>query len=280
MENELEFFGTNQNEAMKNMANKIIANFNSLGYSLPNYEQLSKDRRTYYGLSEKPLVALLDKLSCLIFDRGDPLSVPVFLKRVANGKTRDIGQPNGEKNSTASLEETFLGHGHFRCYGTVYTLCKDELTAIRLYLKSNDMDYATTEFKYKNLTITARLVKSGVQFPNSKNDGLHNKYDVTVTNSDTDNSTSFDYYDSTHNYNNAITEVKGEDLLQAFECFISDAIAGDESFEDFCDNMGYDQDSRSAEKIWKECIKSRYKAKNVIDQDLYDFANELQNRLN
>lgn len=276
MKDELEFFGTNQKDVVLSIANKLIAKYNSLGYNLPvfnNWNEIGKSKH------KSGIIHLIEKIDYTVLSKGDPLSVPKMLKRIAKDEQKHWGKPDGDP--TAALEETYVGYGHFRYEGTnVCILTRDEIKAIKLYTNMSNIDFATTEFKYKNLTITARLVKSGAQFPNSKNDGLHNKYDVSVTNSDTDNRTSFDYYDSTHNYNNAITEVKGEDLLQAFECFISDAIAGDESFEDFCDNMGYDPDSRSAEKIWKECIKSRDKAKNVIDDDLYDFANELQNRIN
>lgn len=36
-------------------------------------------------------------------------------------------------------------------------------------------------------------------------------------------------------------------------CLISDAHAGEESFDDFCADMGLDNDSRSAEATWKAC---------------------------
>lgn len=276
MNNELEFFGTNQQAALNSMCNKIISNYNNLGYSLPCYEAIAQERKAYYGKYTQSLIALFDKLGCLIFDRGDPLSVPIFLKRVATGKTRDIGQPNGEKNSTATKEETFLGHGHFRCYGKVYTLTTDELKAVKLYINSGIPDFATTEFKFKNLLISARLIKSGVQFPNDKNSGLHNKFNVSVNNTETGDKTSFDFYGSTNDYNNAGTEIKGEELLNAFECFISDSLAAEQDFDSFCAEFGYDNDSRTAERIYKECEKSLAKARLIIDGDLYEFANDLR----
>lgn len=36
-------------------------------------------------------------------------------------------------------------------------------------------------------------------------------------------------------------------------CLISDAHAGAQSFEEFCSEFGYDEDSRSAERTWKAC---------------------------
>lgn len=36
-------------------------------------------------------------------------------------------------------------------------------------------------------------------------------------------------------------------------CLVSDAQAGSDTFEWFCGNMGYDEDSRAAERTWKAC---------------------------
>lgn len=65
------------------------------------------------------------------------------------------------------------------------------------------------------------------------------------------------------------------DLRNAFHCFVSDAISGLESFETFCDNFGYDNDSIKALNTYKACQKALIKAQRVIDGDLYDFINEL-----
>lgn len=37
------------------------------------------------------------------------------------------------------------------------------------------------------------------------------------------------------------------------ECLISDARMGAETFHDFCADLGYDEDSRNAERTWKAC---------------------------
>jgi hypothetical protein len=36
-------------------------------------------------------------------------------------------------------------------------------------------------------------------------------------------------------------------------CLASDARCGEDTFEDFCGNLGYDLDSRKAEATWKTC---------------------------
>lgn len=45
------------------------------------------------------------------------------------------------------------------------------------------------------------------------------------------------------------------DAESVLECLLSDAQAGEQDFEDFCSDFGYDSDSRRAEKIWRACRK-------------------------
>lgn len=270
MKNEIEFFGTNQKDAFMSLSNKIISNYNSLGGNMPMIK-----KGEYMPKSTSALSHLIAKISTIIFDRGDPISVPTFLKRVATGKAKGLGKPDGD--AFANLEDTFLGFGHFRESNKTYTLNEKELKAVQMYLRGQNTDVATTEFKYKGLIISARLHKSGVKFPNDKtSDLLHNQFKVSITNEATGDTTSFDYYGSYNDYKEFITTIEGQDLLYAFEAFISDAIAGNDEFENFCSEFGYDTDSRAAERIHKECIKSLAKAQSIIDGDLYEFYNDLQ----
>lgn len=48
-----------------------------------------------------------------------------------------------------------------------------------------------------------------------------------------------------------------------------------ESFEYFCDNYGYDTDSRKAEKIYKECLK-QYKNVHRLFSDVMEQLREIQ----
>lgn len=100
----------------------------------------------------------------------------------------------------------------------------------------------------------------------------HNK--VTVKNTDNGKSISFDFWCGLLR-----PELETEsDLLDAFYCFVSDALLGWQSFVDFCNEMGYDSDSRKAEKIWKACEKNYNKFSNLTGYSLdmmYDFVNKL-----
>lgn len=269
MQNEIEFFSTNQKDAFKSLCDKIVSNYNSLGYKLPTFSR--------EFVQSSSLHQLLSKVQVIIFDRGDPLSVPFFLNRIANGKLKGLGKPSGD--AFASLEESFLGFGHFR-NGAAYTLSADELKALQMYLNKSKIDIATTCFTYKGIKIESKLFKSGVMFPNSKdNEMLHNQFKVNVTNKN-GISTKFDFYGSFNDYKEGIQELKDADLLNAFDCFINDAISAEEDFEEWCNNLGYDSDSRSAHKIYKECAKSLEKAKKIISGDMYEFYNELQEAIN
>lgn len=285
MNNEIQFFATKQSDAFLSMANNIIKCYNQVsGEQLPTYKDV-KDiwaSESYKYKETTALNALIRKLNNIIFSVGDPLSVVVLLKNIANNKIQGLGH-GGQYSKELSAEENKdvnYGKGHFRWDWKAHTLNETELKAIKMYLKLQYNDYETTEFKYKNLIISSKLVKSGVTFPNTKESGLHNQFYITIKNTDNESVTGFDYYGSTNDYNQGNTEIKGQDLLNAFECFISDAMAGEQDFEDFCSEFGYDSDSRTAERIHKECLKSLAKAQTILDADIYEFANELQETIN
>lgn len=46
------------------------------------------------------------------------------------------------------------------------------------------------------------------------------------------------------------------DVGSVLYTLVSDAYAGEESFDDFCANYGLDTDSRKAHKTWKKCRKT------------------------
>jgi hypothetical protein len=100
------------------------------------------------------------------------------------------------------------------------------------------------------------------------------KHRVSVYNVDNRKRTSFKFWASVMN-----PELRSRyEVLNALYCFVSDAVSGLDSFEDFCSNFGYDPDSRSAYKIWQICQLSSVKALRVLGvsrSELYDFLNEL-----
>ena len=66
--------------------------------------------------------------------------------------------------------------------------------------------------------------------------------------------------------------VEGEPTLESvLSCLISDSYCG-RSFQDFCDNLGYDNDSRKAEKTFKATLKQTSKLKKLLDNKFNDLA--------
>ena len=66
----------------------------------------------------------------------------------------------------------------------------------------------------------------------------------------------------------------------AFYCALSDGISSRDSFENFCGEFGYDEDSRTAERIYKACEKTLKKVERVFSCDLYDLINEIADTYN
>lgn len=54
---------------------------------------------------------------------------------------------------------------------------------------------------------------------------------------------------------------------------ILDASLGEYSFEDFCSEMGYDEDSRRAERTWKACAAMAPRLHRFLGDSFDDFAN-------
>ena len=124
--------------------------------------------------------------------------------------------------------------------------------------------------KQGTFTVSATLKEQAVKFPNDKNGKtLHNRYLVTVC---TDKGrASFAFYDSHAN----LGRLELDDLRGAFECFVSDAISGGYSFDEFCGEFGYNTDSRSAERIHRACEQSAEKLARIFAGDIYELNDEL-----
>ena len=106
-----------------------------------------------------------------------------------------------------------------------------------------------------------------------KNPNYHNNL-VKVTHNK--KSFSFDFWGSIMN-----PEISNDqENVFAFYCALSDGISAKDSFENFCGEFGYDEDSRTAERIYKACEKTLKKVERVFSCDLYDLINEIQETYN
>ena len=106
--------------------------------------------------------------------------------------------------------------------------------------------------KFQNYAITATYTGEKPAAWNSDN---YNHHTVTVRNTETGRKTSFDFWASI-----AHPVLESEyDIVNAFRCFVDDAISGGYTFEEFCQEFGYDTDSRTAERTWKACQRATKK---------------------
>lgn len=64
---------------------------------------------------------------------------------------------------------------------------------------------------------------------------------------------------------------KEPDAPDCLSCLLSDSHAGDQSFEEFCSDFGYDADSRKAEQTWKACQKATASMKRLLGSDYESF---------
>jgi len=82
---------------------------------------------------------------------------------------------------------------------------------------------------------------------------------------------SFDFFDSMNNFQKGVTELRAYDALTCcsaeFNC--------PNNFEEFCDEFGYDQDSRSAEKTFRACLKLSNKLKKFFVGKMADDLMEI-----
>lgn len=131
------------------------------------------------------------------------------------------------------------------------------------------------------LNIEAQFEKPVVGFPNEKSSrgtDYHNEFNIIIKNMD-GNRAVFKFYGSTSDYNKNKVSMNDDDLKCALESILGDGLSGLMDFDQFCDEYGYDQDSRSAERIHKACIESMDKLEylGIEESDMYRIITELNN---
>lgn len=122
------------------------------------------------------------------------------------------------------------------------------------------------------IKITSKFIKCGQYFGDDKEE--RNIYKIMVEYNG--NKTSFSFGDSLNNTH----EQKKPDKNGLLETITSDYFYTTEyypTFEDFASEMGYKEDSRSAEKIYKKCIEGADKLHTVFnDADIEKIREDLE----
>src|SRR5271166_1817355 len=62
------------------------------------------------------------------------------------------------------------------------------------------------------------------------------------------------------------------EAAEVLECLISDTMLGEQTFEDFCGDLGYDTDSRKAEASWAQCRSIAPRVRKLLGADFERIA--------
>ena len=145
----------------------------------------------------------------------------------------------------------------------------------------NKMVKTKTTFKAEGMTleVSGEYLDTVEGFPFEKNDRmLRNKFRIRIKNIAMGKAFSVPFYGSQHDQEKGITELNREGLIGALDCIVSDGTYSDYSFEEFCREFDYDDDSRKAERIYRAMQKTSKAWKNIgiSSDDLYLLSNAIQ----
>ena len=126
--------------------------------------------------------------------------------------------------------------------------------------------------KENNLTMNCEYADSNPNMPDSNNMNhskvtIKRKFKLNGNHLDT----RFGFKQMTLYYSQGYG-IQGEPTLESvLNCLISDSTCG-ETFQEFCDNLGYDNDSRKAEKTFNTILKQTSKLKKLLGNNFNDLA--------
>lgn len=92
-----------------------------------------------------------------------------------------------------------------------------------------------------------------------------------------DDEVKFNFYDSAYNCSRGVAKMGADDLKNAVDCILSDAICGMLSHEEFCDEYGYDLVDLKAKKVHNQCKGALDKVLTLMcKDDIYTTLNEIR----
>jgi hypothetical protein len=143
-----------------------------------------------------------------------------------------------------------------------------------------EYDIKAEQFLEKfGLQVSFKLVDCDVPKWEKNSGNYHNHYKVTTKRTERTErinftfplTFSFDWWDSTSNTDKDIKPT----AYDALSSISSDSQVFD-SFEDFCGEFGYDEDSREAERIWKSYSKLSAKVNAFFTEEELEALSEIQ----
>lgn len=132
-----------------------------------------------------------------------------------------------------------------------------------------------TTFSYNGLEISMSSRNTGAVSNVFGNKGMRYKYNVTVKTAY--GQTNFTFYDSIRNYSIGITELDKDSIKNALSCFLSDGMSYDYSYNfiEFCQELGYDTDSRRAMTVYNACKRHHLAAVRVFGPEYSEIYNQI-----
>ena len=124
-------------------------------------------------------------------------------------------------------------------------------TAQRLALLNKFLADRSITFDYRYIT-TGDTSETGENWP-------HHRYSVSLVRED------HRPYSINTEFKSGIGNTTEPTALDVLYSFIADLVNG-ESFEDWCGNLGYDTDSRKAEKVYLACLKQEENIKGMFTE--------------
>jgi len=146
-------------------------------------------------------------------------------------------------------------------------------------------------FKSKHGKINVREIGESTIIPRDELIQGTYAYQYTVQITFDGERSQFKYTASISDFEAGIAKLSDENLMYALSSFLEDGISGDEEFENFCDDFGYevwaddpdeaDRDTgydKKSLKVYKACERARVQAERIgITIDMaYDIVNELR----
>jgi hypothetical protein len=224
-----------------------------------------EDFKGYSKKSPYGITALLDKCHHMIYNIGSPDSVLPFLKRVATKKKKQT-QPGW----THSPGE-FLGICHFRWNWKGQTLTDDELKALKSFLNKNDISTdQPSEYEQQANSIAEKhgIVLSVLdkEFKKYFTDDKEERWVFDLKLIRNKKSYTFTFGQSLN------AGSKSPNMYDVLSCLTK---YDPGTFEDFCSEYGYEEDSRSAEKTYKAVCKEWKSVENLFS-DILEELQEIQ----
>jgi len=212
----------------------------------------------------KTLDALARKISNMIFNRGMGESIIPFLVNMDEPK-----RLKQDKNQWGPSDSNKYPFGHFRWDYKAYTLTDNELSIVKTFVR----DFVYNEYEEQAETFLKETKTELRTFFNrydkyfKEDEQRRNIYTCILSNHK---------YSYTFEFGDSIQSTAKNKPLDRYSVLSCLNIDYSEDFEDFCDNYGYEKDSRNAEKTYNAVKKESEALQQLFTEEQLEQLHEIQ----